>query len=80
MSTLAHSVPRPAAVMALTWRDLQIYLSYRLMMTLDLWIGGPGRRRLLLHLRDLRGNDERRPRRCPRPTSRSRSWASQSRW
>jgi len=39
MSTLAHSVPRPAAVMALTWRDLQIYLSYRLMMTLDLWIG-----------------------------------------
>ncbi len=39
MSTLAHSLPRPAAVMALTRRDVQIYMSYRLMMTLDLWIG-----------------------------------------
>lgn len=39
MSTFAHSLPRPRAVVALTRRDLQIYLSYRLMMTLDLWIG-----------------------------------------
>src|SRR5215208_5260225 len=39
MSTLAHSLPRPSAFMALTRRDVKIYLSYRLMMTLDLWIG-----------------------------------------
>src|SRR5687767_4901272 len=39
MSTFVSSVPRPRAVLALARRDLQIYLSYRLMMTLDLWIG-----------------------------------------
>lgn len=39
VSTFALSLPRTRAVLALTRRDLQIYLSYRLMMTLDLWIG-----------------------------------------
>ena len=39
MSTFVHSLPRPRAVLALTRRDIQIYLSYRFMMTLDLWIG-----------------------------------------
>ena len=39
MSTFAHSVPRGRVVLALTRRDVKIYLSYRLMMTLDLWIG-----------------------------------------
>jgi ABC-2 type transport system permease protein len=32
-------LPRPAAILALARRDLLIYTSYRLMMTLDLWIG-----------------------------------------
>ena len=39
MSTFALSLPRSRAIVALTRRDVQIYLSYRLMMTLDLWIG-----------------------------------------
>jgi len=39
MSTFALSLPRPRAVIALTRRDIQVYLSYRYLMTLDLWIG-----------------------------------------
>jgi ABC-2 type transport system permease protein len=39
MSTFGLSLPRPRVVLALTRRDVQIYLSYRFMMTLDLWIG-----------------------------------------
>jgi ABC-2 type transport system permease protein len=33
------SWPRPRAILALARRDLLIYASYRLIMTLDLWIG-----------------------------------------
>ena len=38
-SIFRSSMPRPGAVLALARRDLLIYASYRLMMTLDLWIG-----------------------------------------
>jgi ABC-2 type transport system permease protein len=39
MSIFALSLPRPRAIAALTRRDVQVYVSYRFMMTLDLWIG-----------------------------------------